>query len=58
VSFNGKNKLRILYSTVNFARMVTCKMLGLFGDVARMRKTRSEYKILTRKPLGTRPIGR
>jgi hypothetical protein len=49
-------KLCNLYSSPNIIRVIEPRMRWV-ENVARMRKTRNEHKILVRKPEGKRKLG-
>jgi hypothetical protein len=56
--FKSIDDLHSLYCSPNLVRMVKTKRLRWAGNIARMEEGRSDFKILTGKPTGKRPLGR
>ena len=54
----SNDELHILYWFLNTVRVIKSKRLRWAGHVARMKKGRSAFKMLTGTPTGTRPLGR
>ena len=61
---NGKwrrlhnEELHSLYCSHNIVREIKSRSLRWAGHIARMKEGRSDFKILTGKPSGKRPLGR
>ena len=51
-------ELHSLHRSPNIVRMIDSRRLRWAGHVARMKESRSAFKILTGKPTGKRPLGR
>jgi hypothetical protein len=51
-------ELHNLYSSMSIIRIITSRRMKWAGHVARMGKNRNVYRLLVRKPDGTRPLGR
>ena len=47
-----------MYRSLNIVRVIKSRRLRWAGHVARMEEGRSAFKILTRKTIGRRPLGR
>ena len=51
-------KLHSLYRSPNIVRVIKSRRLRWAEHVAKMKEGRSDFKILTGKPTGKRPLGR
>jgi hypothetical protein len=51
-------ELHDLYSSPNIIRMIKSRRTGWAGHVARSGERRCAYRVLVRRPEGTRPLGR
>ena len=51
-------ELHSLYRSLNIVNVIKSRRLKLEGHVARMKKSRSAFKILIGTPTGKRPLGR
>ena len=51
-------ELHSWYRSPNIVRVIKSRRLGWAGHVSRMEEGRSDFKILTGKPTGNRPLGR
>jgi hypothetical protein len=52
------DELHSLYSSPNFVRVVTSRMMRLAGHVVRMGEGRSFFRVLVGRPEDKRPLGR
>ena len=51
-------ELHSFYRSPNIVRVIKSRRLRWAGHVARMEEGKSDFKILTGKPTGKRPLGR
>ena len=51
-------ELHSLYRSPNTVRLIKSRRLRWADHLAKIEKSRSAFKILTRKPTGKRPLGR
>ena len=47
-----------MYRSSNIARVIKSRRLRWTGHVSKMKEGRSDFKVLTGKPTGKRPLGR
>ena len=54
----NSEELHSLYRSPNIVRVIKSRRLRWAGHVARMEEGKSDFKILSGKPTGKRPLGR